>query len=348
MIKEIIFGGFLALKEYIAVHVLTCLIPAFLLAGGMVSFINKETIINYIGEKANKLRAFSISAVSSFLIAACSCTVIPVASGLYYTGAGIGSAFIVLWVAPSSNILSLIYTGNIIGGKIVLARVISALIMAFVVGSIMSFVFRKEKIERIEIEKGNKKQVIEKKELLLLLLILLSLLMPNYLIQKGPYWQKVIVWFFFTLIIGLYAYKKIEKDKIKNWLRETMFFVRIILPLLFIGVFIVGIIGEVLPQLWIERFLGGNGFRANFFATLLGATTYFATLTEAPFVDKLMKLGMGKGPALALLLTGPGLSLPNWIAISRVFGIKKAVIYVITIVICGTIIGYITGNFILR
>ncbi|MCM8802738.1 MAG: permease, partial [Candidatus Omnitrophica bacterium] len=85
-----------------------------------------------------------------------------------------------------------------------------------------------------------------------------------------------------------------------------------------------------------------------FFATLIGATTYFATLTEAPFVDTLMKLGMGKGPALALLLTGPGLSLPNWIAISRVFGVKKAIVYVITIIICGTIVGWVTGNFILR
>ncbi|MCM8830316.1 MAG: permease, partial [Candidatus Omnitrophica bacterium] len=329
------------------VHVLTCLIPAFLLAGGMVSFVNKETIINYLGEKVNKLKSFSISSVSSFLIAACSCTVIPVASGLYYTGAGIGSAFIVLWVAPSSNILSLIYTGNIIGVKIVAARVISSLIMAFVVGSVMSFIFRKEQIEIVKLEK-EKKKIIEKKYIVFIILILLSLLMPNYLVQKGPYWKKVIVWVIFTTIMGIYAWKKIEKGMIQQWLRETMFFVRIIFPLLLAGVFIVGIIGEVLPQNWIERFLGGNSIRASFFATLIGSTTYFATLTEAPFVDKLMKLGMGKGPALALLLTGPGLSLPNWIAISRVFGVKKAVVYVITIIICGTLVGWTTGNFVLK
>lgn len=348
MLKEIISGGFLALKDYIAVHVLTCLIPAFLLAGGMVSFINKETIINYLGEKVNKLKSFSISSVSSFLLAACSCTVIPVASGLYYTGAGIGSAFIVLWVAPSSNILSLIYTGNIIGIEIVGARVISSLVMAFVVGSVMSFVFRKEQVETIKLEKGSQKRIIEKKYIILLVLILLSLLMPNYLVQKGPYWKKIVVWFIFTFIMGIYAYKKIKREEIKNWLRETVYFVRIIFPLLLAGVFVVGIIGEILPQNLIERFLGGNSIKASFFATLIGATTYFATLTEAPFVDKLMKLGMGKGPALALLLTGPGLSLPNWIAISRVFGIKKAVVYVITIIICGTLVGWITGNFILR
>jgi uncharacterized membrane protein YraQ (UPF0718 family) len=69
-------------------------------------------------------------------------------------------------------------------------------------------------------------------------------------------------------------------------------------------------------------------------------------MTEAPFVDTLMKLGMGRGPALALLLTGPGLSLPNWLAIARVFGIKKAIVYVVTIILLGTLVGWFAGNFI--
>jgi len=348
MIKEIFTGGVLALKDYIATHVLTCLIPAFLLAGGMVSFVNRQTIINYLGEKSNKLKAFSLSALASFLIAACSCTVIPVSSGLYYAGAGIGSAFIVLWVAPSSNILSLIYTGNILGGQIVIARVMSALIISFIVGGIMSYVFRKEKIDEIKLKVENKENIIERKYLFLLVLILISLLAPNYIIQKGPYWKKVIVWFIFTSFVFIFAYKNIERDRIKDWLRETLFFVKMIFPLLLVGVFIVGIIGKILPSKWIENYLGGNGIRSSFLATLIGATTYFATLTEAPFVDTLMKLGMGKGPAVALLLTGPGLSLPNWIAISRVFGIKKAIVYVITIIFWGTITGWFLGNFILK
>ncbi|MGQ9618075.1 MAG: permease [Candidatus Aminicenantia bacterium] len=104
-----------ALKDYIATHVLTCLVPAFLLAGGLVTFINREAILDLLGERANKLKSFTIASFSSFFLAACSCTVIPVSSGLYYAGAGIGVAFIVLWVAPASNILALIYTGNILG-----------------------------------------------------------------------------------------------------------------------------------------------------------------------------------------------------------------------------------------
>ncbi len=75
-------------------------------------------------------------------------------------------------------------------------------------------------------------------------------------------------------------------------------------------------------------------------------TNKFNNMTEAPFVDTLMKLGMGKGPALALLLTGPGISLPNWLAIARVFGPKKAICYVLTIIVLGTVVGWFFGNFI--
>ena len=114
-----------------------------------------------------------------------------------------------------------------------------------------------------------------------------------------------------------------------------------------IGVFIVGIIGFLLPEEWIRNWLGGNGIVATFLATILGAFSYFATMTEAPFVHTLMQKGMGQGPALALLLTGPGLSLPNWLAIARVFGIKKALVYVPTLVVLGTLMGWLYGNFIL-
>ncbi|MGB9808190.1 MAG: permease [Thermosulfidibacteraceae bacterium] len=347
MIKDLLIAGLLALKDYIATHVLTCLVPAFLLAGAMVTFINREAILNYLGEGANKIKSFSLASVSSFFLAACSCTVIPVASGLYYSGAGIGVAFIVLWVAPAANILALIYTGNILGSEMVLSRIIAALLMAFVVGWTMSIVFGREKRE-IVTPQGElpKVKIIARDDLILLLLILLSLLLPNYLVKSGPYIYKVLVWLGFTLAMVVYALKVLDKQRIKDWLRETWWFVKTIFPLLLFGVFLVGIIGKILPEDWIKNWLGGNGIFASFLATMIGAISYFATMTEAPFVDTLMKLGMGKGPALALLLTGPGLSLPNWLAIARVFGVKKALVYVPTIVILGTLVGWFFGNFI--
>jgi uncharacterized membrane protein YraQ (UPF0718 family) len=325
---------------------LTCLIPAFLLAGAMVSFISKEAIIRYLGASTNKLKSFSLASLASFFITACSCTVIPVASGIYYQGAGIGAAFIFLWVAPAANILAIIYTGSILGTKMVASRIIAALFMAFVVGMVMSFIFRREETKRMQNLVSEKVEIIAKKDLILLVLILATLLSPNYIIQKGPYLHKIAVWLVASGIMFTYVFRVKSIAEVKKWLKETWWFVRIIFPFLLLGVFIVGVIGKLLPQSVIQKWLGGSGIRASFLATVLGQIMYFATMTEAPFVDTLMKLGMGEGPALALLLTGPGMSLPNILAIAKVFGLRKAGVYILLVMVLGTFVGWFFGNFI--
>ncbi|MDH5638085.1 MAG: permease [Nitrospinota bacterium] len=348
MWQEFFFAGVRALVDYVATHTLTCLVPAFFLAGAMVTFVDRETVLDHLGAQVNRLKSFSLASISSFFIAACSCTVIPVASGLYYSGAGIGAAFIVLWVAPATNILALVYTGNILGIEMAVSRVVAALLMAFMVGFVMSYTFRDEAAAAPPQRQGiPKKGIITKSEFILLALLVISLLAPNYLVQSGPYLTKVLVWGAISAVVAIYSVMALEKDRMLAWLRETWWFTKTIFPLLLGGVFIVGIIGEALPEEMIKEWLGGNSLRASFLATLLGGVTYFATMTEAPFVDTLMKLGMGKGPALALLLTGPGLSLPNWLAIARIFGLKKALVYIPTVMISGAFMGWLFGNFIL-
>jgi uncharacterized membrane protein YraQ (UPF0718 family) len=147
-------------------------------------------------------------------------------------------------------------------------------------------------------------------------------------------------------IIGIYTFKVKTMEEIRQWMKETWWFIRIIFPLLLGGVFVVGVIGKLLPQQWVENWLGGSGVFASFLATVIGQIMYMATMTEAPFIHKMLGLGMGKGPALALLLTGPGMSLPNILAIIKVFGIKKGMVYVFLITILGTFVGWFTGNFI--
>ncbi len=345
---ELFWAGVAALKDYIALHVLTCLVPAFLLAGAMVTFISRETILHYLGTQARKTTAFPLAAGSSFFVAACSCTVIPVASGLYYGGAGIGPAFILLWVAPAANLLALIYTGAILGAEMAAVRVVSALLMAFVVGAVMVGAFRREEQAReatFAVQPNAGRALASRGTVGLLILLVATLLAPNYLVREGPYLHKVYVWAAGTILTALYAWRVKTREEIVAWLKETGWFVRIIFPLLLLGVFIVGVLGKLLPASWIQTWLGGNGLLASFLATLIGSVSYFATMTEAPFVDTLMKMGMGPGPALALLLTGPGLSLPNWLAIARVFGPRKAAVYVATIIVLGTLVGWVAGRF---
>jgi uncharacterized membrane protein YraQ (UPF0718 family) len=355
MIIEALKGGLLALQDYVVYHILTCLIPAFLLAGGMVAFVPKEAVLRYLGIATHRIVTYLSAAFASFFVAACSCTVIPVSAGVYFAGASVGAAFIILWVAPATNVLALTYTGAIIGGDMAVVRIISAFLMALVVGSVMTFAFRHEEMQRLaEVQAANEGTATDPTarvrwhDIVLLLLIVIDLLAPNYVIRTGPYWQKVVVWAVGMVIVALYAWRTKTAEEIRHWLGETWWFLRIILPLLLVGVFIVGVIGALLPQSLVERLVGGNSLRASFIATLVGAISYFATMTEAPFVHKLMQLGMGKGPALALLLTGPGLSLPNWIAIARVFGARKSAVYVVTLILLGTLVGWAAGNLVWR
>lgn len=235
----------------------------------------------------------------------------------------------------------------------VILRILSALTMAFVVGWVMSFVFRREEAGRtggrFNLNPGGGK-IISRKDLILILLVLADLLGPNYLVQKGPFLHKVYVWGIGMIIIGIYAFKVKPMEEIRQWMKETWWFIRIIFPLLLGGVFIVGVIGRLLPQQWVENWLGESGVFPSFLATVIGQIMYMATMTEAPFIhkmlDKMLGLDMGKGPALALLLTGLGMSLPNILAIMKVFGFKRGIVYVLLITVLGTFVGWFTGNLI--
>jgi uncharacterized membrane protein YraQ (UPF0718 family) len=347
-ILKLLEGGFYAIIDYIAKRIVTCFVPAFFLAGAMVTFINKNKVLQYLGSTSKKALAYILAIVGSFLIAACSCTVIPVASGLYFAGATVGVSFIILWVTPASNVLALAYTGSILGAKMAGVRVLAAVLVAVIVGLIMDLIFGREVRDIPQAPKHLETEpIVTFKHLVLMILVLLSFLMPKYLVRTGAYIYKVLVFLGFALVVVVYSIFSLKREEVKTWLSETWWFVKIIFPLMLLGVFIVGVVGVLLPKELVTKLVGKNDIVSSFFATMFGAISYFATMTEAPFVDKLMKLGMAKGPALALLLTGPGLSLPNWIAIARVFGLKKALVYVPLIVILGTVLGVVFGNYIL-
>jgi uncharacterized membrane protein YraQ (UPF0718 family) len=141
-----------------------------------------------------------------------------------------------------------------------------------------------------------------------------------------------------------------DKGETAEWFSASFGFAKQILPLLFYGVLIAGLLlGRVgheglIPADWVAKALGGNSFLANFFASFAGAFMYFATLTEVPILQGLMGNGMGNGPALALLLAGPALSLPNMLVIQSVLGTKKTVVFVGLVIIMATISGMIFGT----
>jgi hypothetical protein len=134
-----------------------------------------------------------------------------------------------------------------------------------------------------------------------------------------------------------------SREEVGQWMAATWDFTKLLVPLLYGGVFLVGFISVFIPEKQVALLVGNNSLFSNVFASVVGAFFYFATLTEVPITEMLMKLGMVKGPALALLLAGPALSLPNMLVIRSIMGTKKTLVFILLVVVMATITGIVFG-----
>jgi uncharacterized membrane protein YraQ (UPF0718 family) len=147
LLVKLLQAGLGNLAAYLAAHVLLCLLPAFFIAGAMTALIPKETVTRFLGRNTPKIISYPASAAAGFLLAVCSCTVIPLFAGIYRKGAGIGPAVTFLFVAPAINILALAYTGSVIGVDLAAARLLLSLIFGIGIGLIMALIFRRADAE---------------------------------------------------------------------------------------------------------------------------------------------------------------------------------------------------------
>jgi uncharacterized membrane protein YraQ (UPF0718 family) len=390
-------------KWYAREHVLLCLIPAFFIAGAIGIFVKKESVMKYLGPKANKALAYGVASVSGTILAVCSCTVLPLFSGIWRMGAGLGPASAFLYSGPAINVLAIILTARVLGMKIGVARAVGAVLFSVIIGLLMHFIFRKE-----EMEKANAQMAMPEPEVtrplwqntLFFLSLVAILVFANWgkpgdvggffaavyavkwlitgLAALGlalimifwfrlPCWKVIVaavpplaLAFLFPKqpllafgvgVIGLSLVLSFDKSEAGEWFTSSWDFAKQIFPLLIGGVLVSGVLlgrpghDGLIPSAWISSAVGGNSLFANFFAAISGAFMYFATLTEVPILQGLIGSGMGQGPALALLLAGPALSLPSMLVLRKIMGLKKTVVFTILVVVLSTIAGFIFGNF---
>lgn len=400
-----VLEAFFMLQDYARLHVLLCLIPALFIAGGVSVFISSASVMKYLGPAAKKLVAYAVASVSGAILAVCSCTILPLFSGIYKRGAGLGPAIAFLYSGPAINVLAIVMTARILGLQLGIARAVGAVVFSIIIGLIMQLWFRKEEGERQKnaaVFSGEEQsrplgQTVIYFALMILILIFLNWARPNSSTSSGfmlwAYSWKWVISAVLASLLGItlhlfYGFKlwkvlaitngvliagalfpaqplipfvtaitltslflAFEKGELKDWLGSTWDFAKLIIPLLFLGVMIAGaLLGRPgyeawIPSRWIEVAVGGNSLWANFFASISGAFMYFATLTEVPILQGLLGSGMGKGPALALLLSGPALSLPSMLVINTVLGLRKTAAFIFLVVIMSTITGFVFGVF---
>ncbi|MDT9295187.1 MAG: permease [Arthrospira platensis PCC 7345] len=389
-------------RWYAQEHVLLCLIPAFFIAGAIAVFISQDSVMKYLGVKANPWLAYSVASVSGTILAVCSCTVLPLFAGIYRMGAGLGPAMAFLYSGPAINVLAIILTARVLGWQLGLARAICAIIFSIIIGLSMQWFFRHEEIEKVKAASllSEPEETRPLWQNAVFFAVLVGILVfanwspPDvntglwYLIYSLKWWITglfgialaaiLVAWLNLNLgkvlligavtvvlslqfhqypliafsfaVVGLSWLTSTDKNEAGEWFESSWDYAKQILPLLLLGVLIAGaLLGRpgqeaLIPSQWVATAVGGNSIWANFFAAIAGAFMYFATLTEVPILQGLIGNGMGDGPALALLLAGPALSLPNMLVIRNIIGTQKTVVFVALVVAMATISGIIYGG----
>ncbi|MCD4847216.1 MAG: permease [Candidatus Aegiribacteria sp.] len=399
-----VFEALNLLKEYAREHVLTCLLPAFFIAGAISVFLSQASVMKYLGAQAKKVIAYGVASVSGSILAVCSCTVLPLFAGIYRMGAGIGPATAFLYSGPAINVLAIILTARILGLELGIARAAGAVVFSIVIGLLMHLIYGKKEHERTvttqaslntdDVSRPLWQTTLYFASMVGILIfanwgkpadnsglwsiihswkwiitsgfsILLGLILTTWFNVK--LWKLMIVAAAITVsavilpgypviafAIGLIGFSTVlttGNRETQSWFDSTFGFAKQILPLLFAGVLVAGaLLGRpgnegLIPSEWVSSAVGGNSITANLFASIAGAFMYFATLTEVPILQGLLGAGMGKGPALALLLAGPALSLPNMLVIRSIMGTSRTITFISLVVIMATISGTAFGLF---
>jgi len=354
-----VLEAFQLAKWYAREHVLLCLVPALFIAGGIAVFVSQAAVMKYLGAGAPKALAYGVASVSGSVLAVCSCTVLPLFAGIYRMGAGLGPATAFLYAGPAINVLAIILTARVLGLELGLARAVGAVAFSIVIGLAMHALFREDEAGRVAPapvtdHAGGGRSLGQEATYFGAMVAILVFANWGAPAGAGGVFAAVHAarWWLAAAgaaVLALALARWFARDEIAAWVEATWEFTKLIVPLLFVGVLLAGLLlgrpghEGLIPSAWVSRLVGGNSLQANLFASVVGAFMYFATLTEVPILEGLLGAGMGKGPALALLLAGPALSLPSMLVIRGILGTRRTLAFVALVVVMATISGIVYG-----
>ncbi|NLI75431.1 MAG: hypothetical protein GX442_03175 [Candidatus Riflebacteria bacterium] len=364
-------GALAGSKELIAFlyeHLVSAMIPAFFLAAAISTFFSKETIIKAMGRQANPFVSYPIASLAGAILTVCSCGVLPIFMSILQSGAGLGPAITFLYASPAINLISLIYTWKILPASMLWGRVISVAVSSIAIGVIMFLLFRDTPSEtETEDTPGKPTTRTATQEgvfFLLLVLVMLTstdalafvtrrLVPPGVFASADPEWAirmaalagKLLAIGIEVVVVVLVLRAWFTWDETRKWLKRTGRQASEIIPMVFLGIFYSGMLGGAPSMVDYLGLVRENTVVANLLAAAIGAVMYFGSIVGVNVVDLFMRWGMHKGPALALLLAGPTVSLPSVLALLPIIGRTKTFVFLALVVLFSAAGGLIAGWF---
>ncbi|MBD3172421.1 permease [Candidatus Bathyarchaeota archaeon] len=347
LINQMLTSGINTLIEYLTAHVLLCLIPAFFLSGAFNALIPSQTILRYMGDGVGTTKkgiAYFFASISGLVLEVCSCTILPLFAGIWKKGAGFGPAITFLFAGPGITLLSTPLTVAVLGSDFAVIKLALSIVMAIAIGIAMEVNFRDSNgsqkrggLQQVASSTGNRRT----HEPILFFTALTSIMIAGTAPIELTLKAGLVA--FFSLLTGFFAMRYYEREEINAWMRETFRFMKLIFPVLLIGVFVSGIIKPLIPPELIANIAGSNTLLANIIAALFGTVAYFPTLIEVPVAEMFMELGMHRGPLMSYLLVDPGVSLQTLLVVNTIVGPRRTFMYAIYMLGFGVIAGYLYG-----
>ncbi|NYT06954.1 MAG: permease [Methanomicrobiales archaeon] len=347
-----LLSGVTAVVDYLAAHTVTCLVPAFFIAGAIAAFVKKEAILKYFSPDAKKSVSYGIASISGIVLAVCSCTILPMFAGILKKGSGIGPATTFLYAGPAINILAIIYTASVLGWDLGFARALFAITMSIGIGLIMAMLFRSYDQELGASGRGfvpaGEGETVRPRWVVPLFFVFLVLILVIGASSLLAFSLRLSIVYILTLAVAFLLIYYFERDEVTEWGYEIWDLVKKIFPILVAGTFLVGIIAYFLPPETFRPFFGDNSLGACLLASIVGTILYMPTLLEVPIIGGTFGYTQGimaGGPALALLLSGPSVSLPSLLVLYRIMGAKKTAAFAFLVIAFSAVAGVLYGNF---
>ena len=342
----LIVSGLETLWDYLSAHVLLCLIPAFFISGAFAALIPTSTILKYMGGSAGRKSlavAYTFAAMSGLVLEVCSCTILPLFAGIWKKGAGFGPAITFLFAGPGITLLSTPLTATVIGPVFAIVKLMLSIVISIAIGVSMELIFREKRANQsteltipgeVEIENAKERKTYQSGLFFTsLTMVMIFGTAPIDLLLKI---LLVIISSIFTVGLTVRYY---TRDEISSWMKETYKFIKLIFPILLVGVFISGLIQPVIPPELIVALAGTNSISGNVFAVLFGTIAYFPALVEVPIADMFLQLGMHPGPLMAYLIADPAVSIQTLLVVNRIMQPARTLMYGLLIMVFSIIAG---------